>query len=67
MAMAGRQPPTGGRMEPLQEAGALCSSSRVANRGIRMKFAVLHSLVEDGQVSKRDIVETVLNLVRRTF
>nr|XP_023683403.1 lipopolysaccharide-responsive and beige-like anchor protein [Paramormyrops kingsleyae] len=63
MAMAGRQPPTGGRMEPLQEAGALCSSSRVANRGIRMKFAVLHSLVEDGQVSKRDIVETVLNLL----
>lgn len=32
-------------------------------RGIRMKFAVLAGLVEVGEVSNRDIVETVFNLV----
>ncbi|XP_010223051.1 PREDICTED: lipopolysaccharide-responsive and beige-like anchor protein, partial [Tinamus guttatus] len=32
-------------------------------RGIRMKFAVLTRLVEDGEVSNRDIVETVFNLL----
>ena len=32
-------------------------------RGIRMKFAVLAGLVEVGEVSSRDIVETVFNLV----
>lgn len=32
-------------------------------RGIRMKFAVLTGLVEVGEVSNRDIVETVFNLV----
>lgn len=32
-------------------------------RGIRMKFAVLAGLVEVGEVSNRDIVETVLNLL----
>ncbi|RXN01901.1 Lipopolysaccharide-responsive and beige-like anchor protein [Acipenser ruthenus] len=31
-------------------------------RGIKMKFAVLAGLVEVGEVSNRDIVETVLNL-----
>ncbi|EMP39650.1 Lipopolysaccharide-responsive and beige-like anchor protein [Chelonia mydas] len=31
-------------------------------RGIRMKFAVLTGLVEVGEVSNRDIVETVFNL-----
>lgn len=34
-------------------------------RGIRMKFAVLSGLVEVGEVSNRDIVETVFNLVSR--
>ncbi|XP_048826742.1 lipopolysaccharide-responsive and beige-like anchor protein [Brienomyrus brachyistius] len=56
MAMAGRT-------EPLHEAAALSRNSRVAIRGIRMKFALLYSLVEAGQVSNRDIVETVLNLL----
>lgn len=32
-------------------------------RGIRMKFAVLTGLVEVGEVSNRDIVDTVFNLV----
>ncbi|XP_037545772.1 lipopolysaccharide-responsive and beige-like anchor protein [Nematolebias whitei] len=32
-------------------------------RGIRMKFAVLAGLVEVGEVSNRDIVETVFNLL----
>ena len=34
-------------------------------RGIRMKFAVLAGLVEVGEVSNRDIVETVFNLVSK--
>ncbi|XP_074849294.1 lipopolysaccharide-responsive and beige-like anchor protein isoform X3 [Carettochelys insculpta] len=32
-------------------------------RGIRMKFAVLTGLVEVGEVSNRDIVETIFNLL----
>lgn len=32
-------------------------------RNIRMKFAVLIGLIQVGEVSNRDIVETVLNLV----
>lgn len=36
-------------------------------RGIRMKFAVLAGLVEVGEVSHRDIVETVFNLVSRSM
>lgn len=38
-------------------------SPGVPVRGIRMKFAVLAGLVEVGEVSNRDIVETVFNLV----
>lgn len=34
-------------------------------RGIRMKFAVLTGLVEVGEVSNRDIVDTTFNLVSR--
>ncbi|KQL00066.1 hypothetical protein AAES_187181 [Amazona aestiva] len=33
-------------------------------RNIRMKFAVLIGLIQVGEVSNRDIVETVLNLFR---
>lgn len=33
-------------------------------RGIRMKFAVLTSLLKAGEVTNRDIVETIFNLVR---
>lgn len=32
-------------------------------RGIKMKFAVLTGLVEVGEVSNKDIVDTVFNLV----
>lgn len=36
-------------------------------RNIKMKFAVLVGLIQVGEVSNRDIVETVLNLVSRRF
>lgn len=45
----------GSTLQPLHPA--------VPIRGIRMKFAVLAGLVEVGEVSNRDIVETVFNLV----
>lgn len=43
--------------------GAMPLNPGVPIRGIRMKFAVLAGLVEVGEVSNRDIVETVFNLV----
>ena len=43
--------------------GAVQLNPAVPIRGIRMKFAVLAGLVEVGEVSNRDIVETVFNLV----
>ncbi|KAF4071383.1 hypothetical protein AMELA_G00272490 [Ameiurus melas] len=45
-------PPGGGGITPT-----------VPIRGIRMKFAVLEGLVEAGEVTNRDIVETVFNLL----
>ncbi|XP_006884567.1 PREDICTED: lipopolysaccharide-responsive and beige-like anchor protein [Elephantulus edwardii] len=47
--------------ETLTEALAL--KPGIPIRGIRMKFAVLTGLVEVGEVSNRDIVETVFNLL----
>ncbi|KAM3864793.1 lipopolysaccharide-responsive and beige-like anchor protein [Diretmus argenteus] len=44
-------------------AGAVVLNPGVPIRGIRMKFAVLAGLVEVGEVSNRDIVETVFNLL----
>ena len=44
--------PAGGGMNPA-----------VPIRNIQMKFAVLVGLIQVGEVSNRDIVETVLNLV----
>lgn len=44
-------------------AGAVALNPGVPIRGIKMKFAVLAGLVEVGEVSNRDIVETVFNLV----
>uniref|UniRef100_A0A8D3E1Z7 Neurobeachin n=1 Tax=Scophthalmus maximus TaxID=52904 RepID=A0A8D3E1Z7_SCOMX len=44
-------------------AGAAALGAGVPVRGIRMKFAVLAGLVEVGEVSHRDIVETVFNLL----
>lgn len=46
---------TGSQLQPLNPG--------IPIRGIRMKFAVLTGLVEVGEVSNRDIVETVFNLV----
>ncbi|XP_068607152.1 lipopolysaccharide-responsive and beige-like anchor protein [Brachionichthys hirsutus] len=43
--------------------GALALNPGVPIRGIRMKFAVLAGLVEVGEVSNRDTVETVFNLL----
>lgn len=45
------------------DSGPVALNPGVPIRGIRMKFAVLGGLVEVGEVSTRDIVETVLNLV----
>lgn len=49
-----KAPPGGGGIMPT-----------VPIRGIRMKFAVLEGLIEAGEVTHRDIVETVFNLVSR--
>ncbi|CAB1458202.1 unnamed protein product [Pleuronectes platessa] len=43
-------------------AGAI-NPAAVPIRNIQMKFAVLVGLIQVGEVSNRDIVETVLNLV----
>uniref|UniRef100_A0A8C6NTQ5 Neurobeachin n=1 Tax=Nothobranchius furzeri TaxID=105023 RepID=A0A8C6NTQ5_NOTFU len=51
--------PAGGKDE---RPGAALAPG-VPIRGIRMKFAVLAGLVEVGEVSNRDIVETVFNLL----
>ncbi|XP_051822312.1 lipopolysaccharide-responsive and beige-like anchor protein [Antechinus flavipes] len=45
------------------DAGALPLKPGIPIRGIRMKFAVLSGLVEVGEVTNRDIVETVFNLL----
>ncbi|XP_076003760.1 lipopolysaccharide-responsive and beige-like anchor protein isoform X3 [Genypterus blacodes] len=44
-------------------SGAMSLNPGVPIRGIRMKFAVLGGLLEVGEVSNRDIVETVFNLL----
>lgn len=49
------------------EGGALSLTPGLPIRGIRMKFAVLTGLVEVGEVSNRDIVETIFNLVSRSL
>ncbi|XP_030866045.3 lipopolysaccharide-responsive and beige-like anchor protein isoform X1 [Gorilla gorilla gorilla] len=53
----------GEREETPTEGGALSLKPGLPIRGIRMKFAVLTGLVEVGEVSNRDIVETVFNLL----
>lgn len=45
------------------EAGAMSLNPVLPIRGIRMKFAVLTGLVEVREVTNRDIVETVFNLL----
>lgn len=54
-----RRAPTEGP-EP---GGAQALGPGVPIRGIRMKFAVLSGLLEVGEVSTRDLVDTVFNLV----
>lgn len=59
---------TGERM--VSAAGSMVLPAGVINpavpiRNIQMKFAVLVGLIQVGEVSNRDIVETVLNLVSR--
>lgn len=44
-------------------SGAMALNPGIPIRGIKMKFAVLAGLVEVGEVSNRDIVETAFNLV----
>ncbi|XP_040823276.1 lipopolysaccharide-responsive and beige-like anchor protein isoform X2 [Ochotona curzoniae] len=63
-------PPTGddggggGRgEETLAGGGSLSLNPGLPIRGTRMKFAVLTGLVEVGEVSHRDLVETVFNLL----
>ncbi|XP_023589323.1 lipopolysaccharide-responsive and beige-like anchor protein isoform X2 [Trichechus manatus latirostris] len=63
-------PPTGddggggGKGEEIPtQWGGLSLKPGIPIRGIRMKFAVLTGLVEVGEVSNRDIVETVFNLL----
>lgn len=53
----------GGAEETPAEGAALSLKPGLPIRGIRMKFAVLTGLVEVGEVSNRDIVETVFNLL----
>lgn len=54
---------TPGAAGPDERPGAMALNPAVPIRGIKMKFAVLAGLVEVGEVSNRDIVETVFNLV----
>ncbi|XP_054611914.1 neurobeachin a isoform X3 [Dunckerocampus dactyliophorus] len=59
-------PATGERM--VSSAGSMVLPAGVINpavpiRNIQMKFAVLVGLIQVGEVSNRDIVETVLNLL----
>lgn len=65
LAMASQE--TAGATQPGdgkdERSGAMALNPGVPIRGIKMKFAVLAGLVEVGEVSNRDIVETVLNLV----
>ncbi|XP_068961604.1 lipopolysaccharide-responsive and beige-like anchor protein isoform X2 [Petaurus breviceps papuanus] len=62
-------PPTGDEgggggkgQEAIIDGSALSLKPGIPIRGIRMKFAVLTGLVEVGEVTNRDIVETVFNL-----
>ncbi|XP_056135740.1 lipopolysaccharide-responsive and beige-like anchor protein [Lampris incognitus] len=54
------RPPADGKDE---RSSAAALKPGIPIRGIKMKFAVLAGLVEVGEVSNRDIVETVFNLL----
>lgn len=62
--MASEETPGAGRSAGQGDGAAAVSlNPGIPIRGIKMKFAVLAGLVEVGEVSNRDIVETVFNLV----
>uniref|UniRef100_A0A3P9KU26 Neurobeachin n=1 Tax=Oryzias latipes TaxID=8090 RepID=A0A3P9KU26_ORYLA len=74
VSLSDRQPPSGPSAAPAGEtapmsgsASALLpagmSSAAFPIRNMKMKFAVLSGLIQAGEVSNRDIVETVLNLL----
>lgn len=64
-AAAGETMMMSGSGSVLLPAGIINPS--VPIRNIKMKFAVLIGLIQVGEVSNRDIVETVLNLVSKHF
>ncbi|XP_067897231.1 lipopolysaccharide-responsive and beige-like anchor protein [Heterodontus francisci] len=51
------------KTSPAGDAASLGLNPPVPIRGIRMKFAVLTSLLQAGEVTNRDIVETIFNLL----
>ncbi|XP_072418071.1 lipopolysaccharide-responsive and beige-like anchor protein isoform X1 [Chiloscyllium punctatum] len=56
--------PSGTRTSPDGDAAiSLGLNPPVPIRGIRMKFAVLSSLMQAGEVTNRDMVETIFNLL----
>ncbi len=62
---------TGDMMMMMSGSGSVVLPAGVINpsvpiRNIKTKFAVLTGLIQVGEVSNRDIVETVLNLVSVT-
>lgn len=81
LSLSDRQPPPGHRRHAAAAAGEAVMMSgsgsvllpagiinpSVPIRNIKMKFAVLTGLIQVGEVSNRDIVETVLNLVSTCF
>uniref|UniRef100_A0A3Q4H6I0 Uncharacterized protein n=1 Tax=Neolamprologus brichardi TaxID=32507 RepID=A0A3Q4H6I0_NEOBR len=63
-----RERETERKIERGEQSGSMVLPAGVINpavpiRNIQMKFAVLVGLIQVGEVSNRDIVETVLNLV----
>lgn len=64
-AATGERMMTSGSGSVVLPAGIINPS--VPIRNIKMKFAVLIGLIQVGEVSNRDIVETVLNLVSKHF
>ncbi|KAM9398312.1 LOW QUALITY PROTEIN: lipopolysaccharide-responsive and beige-like anchor protein [Salvelinus alpinus] len=62
--MASEETPGAGRPTGQGDGAAAVSlNPGIPIRGIKMKFAVLAGLVDVGEVSNRDIVETVFNLL----
>uniref|UniRef100_A0A3Q3XE28 Uncharacterized protein n=1 Tax=Mola mola TaxID=94237 RepID=A0A3Q3XE28_MOLML len=79
VSLSDRRPPSGPRQRAATVAGDTMMTSgsgpavlpagiinpSLPIRNIKMKFAVLVGLIQVGEVSNRDIVETVLNLVSK--